>query len=299
MQFVGGGDAALHACANGSFDIVISDLIMPDMDGAVLLTRVCELYPTIERLILTGYSNVALAAFAIPTAGQTTLSKASDGTHLKDILERLFELQDSRLGKDTGATAATNDEPSALAMASAGYIDVARHDSGISISQMSGGKPHRIRQFLQAIIGTAIEKSSRLMLLSSIRVRVSVSLPSHAGDRSIRMRTSGRVRRVAGRDKQIGLEVTRPVRHVSSLNATNSDAFHSNSKYRTPEELTDKNRHLDRKEDFFGSRNYSSTLSCFTQRIENFGAREYSRKLGRFVSVEPAKLAQEVSRAPQ
>jgi CheY-like chemotaxis protein len=37
MEFVLGGEAALKACEAASFDVVISDMRMPGMDGATLL----------------------------------------------------------------------------------------------------------------------------------------------------------------------------------------------------------------------------------------------------------------------
>lgn len=38
-------------------DVVLSDYIMPDMDGCTLLNHVREMNPSIKRVIVSGYSN--------------------------------------------------------------------------------------------------------------------------------------------------------------------------------------------------------------------------------------------------
>ncbi len=45
MQFAVGGEAALQACEAGSFDVVISDMRMPGMDGATLLGHIRDRFP--------------------------------------------------------------------------------------------------------------------------------------------------------------------------------------------------------------------------------------------------------------
>jgi len=68
LQFAVGGDAALKACEVGTFDVVISDMRMPGMDGATLLGHIRDRYPSTARIILSGYSEVALATRAVPVA---------------------------------------------------------------------------------------------------------------------------------------------------------------------------------------------------------------------------------------
>lgn len=42
---------------DSSIDVVLSDYIMPDMDGCTLLNHVKNLNPQIKRVIVSGYSN--------------------------------------------------------------------------------------------------------------------------------------------------------------------------------------------------------------------------------------------------
>jgi CheY-like chemotaxis protein len=59
MQFALGGEAALQACEEGSFDVVVSDMRMPGMDGATLLGHIRDRFPNTARIILSGHSEIA------------------------------------------------------------------------------------------------------------------------------------------------------------------------------------------------------------------------------------------------
>jgi CheY-like chemotaxis protein len=52
------GEEAIQVCLSRSFDLVISDMSMPGMDGAELLRYLAKDYPAMRRIILTGYSDI-------------------------------------------------------------------------------------------------------------------------------------------------------------------------------------------------------------------------------------------------
>ena len=58
MQFALGGKEALTLCQASRFDVVVSDMRMPGMDGAVLLGHVRDLLPDATRLILSDRKSV-------------------------------------------------------------------------------------------------------------------------------------------------------------------------------------------------------------------------------------------------
>lgn len=93
VHFAIGGEAALQACEANSFDIVISDMRMPGMDGATLLSQIRDRSPETVRCILSGYSEVELSVRAIPVAHRV-LTKPFKGTELQSTIERICTLQD-------------------------------------------------------------------------------------------------------------------------------------------------------------------------------------------------------------
>jgi HD-like signal output (HDOD) protein/CheY-like chemotaxis protein len=93
MQFALGGAAALRACEVGSFDVIVSDLRMPGMDGATLLSHIRDRFPGTARIVLSGYSDLLLAARAVSVAHRC-LSKPCSASELQAAIERVCSLQE-------------------------------------------------------------------------------------------------------------------------------------------------------------------------------------------------------------
>lgn len=53
---VGDGIQALEALQNNSFDLLVTDIVMPGLDGIGLALRVTRDYPDLPVLLMTGYS---------------------------------------------------------------------------------------------------------------------------------------------------------------------------------------------------------------------------------------------------
>jgi HD-like signal output (HDOD) protein len=92
MVFAHGGDAALSECARGEFDVVVSDMRMPGMDGAELLKRIKEAYPSTIRIVLSGHAERQAVMRALPVAHQY-LSKPCDAEVLRGVIARALKLQ--------------------------------------------------------------------------------------------------------------------------------------------------------------------------------------------------------------
>ena len=92
MQFANGGAAALELMANQSFDVVVSDMRMPGVDGAELLNRVNDLFPDTVRLVLSGQSEHEKIFRAIGPAHQF-LSKPCEPNILIETIERACGLK--------------------------------------------------------------------------------------------------------------------------------------------------------------------------------------------------------------
>ncbi|BFM05483.1 HD domain-containing phosphohydrolase [Halioxenophilus aromaticivorans] len=72
---------------SGPYAVVISDMIMPDIDGAQFLTEVRERFPHSVRILLTGQANAEESARAVNDGGvYRFLMKPCDTDKLLDIL---------------------------------------------------------------------------------------------------------------------------------------------------------------------------------------------------------------------
>ena len=77
------GQQALELCAQEPFDLLITDFMMPDMDGLELATLVRQRYPQTAIIMVTAYGDSALRAQA-------------DSAAIRHILDKPFEVQQIR-----------------------------------------------------------------------------------------------------------------------------------------------------------------------------------------------------------
>jgi putative nucleotidyltransferase with HDIG domain len=87
MTFVNSGDEALAVLAKTSYDVIVSDMRMPGMDGVRLLQFVSERYPGMMRIVLSGQFEIDAAMRAVPVAHQF-LTKPCDAGTLQEVIER-------------------------------------------------------------------------------------------------------------------------------------------------------------------------------------------------------------------
>jgi putative nucleotidyltransferase with HDIG domain len=93
MQFLLSGRQALDAMARAPFDVVISDMRMPGMDGAELLQQVKQQFPQTVRMVLSGQSDRD-AIFRSTKPTHQYFSKPCDVEELKQKLVRMLALRD-------------------------------------------------------------------------------------------------------------------------------------------------------------------------------------------------------------
>jgi HD-like signal output (HDOD) protein/ActR/RegA family two-component response regulator len=93
MQFLLSGDEAIAAMERQHFDLVVSDVRMPGMDGGQLLTVVKQRWPNAMRIIVSGYSD-PVQAVRLTSLAHQYVAKPCDGRELENIIERCFHLQD-------------------------------------------------------------------------------------------------------------------------------------------------------------------------------------------------------------
>ena len=85
------GTAALPLIERSKFDLLLTDIVMPEMDGIELAQRAGDIAPEMRVMFITGFAAVTLkAGKAVPQA--KVLSKPF---HLKDLVlevDRMFEI---------------------------------------------------------------------------------------------------------------------------------------------------------------------------------------------------------------
>ncbi len=86
MVFANSGAEALGILAASPFDVVVTDMRMPEMDGAQLLEQVQKNFPGIVRLVLSGYFEMEMAMRVVPVAHQY-LAKPCDPEKLRLAIE--------------------------------------------------------------------------------------------------------------------------------------------------------------------------------------------------------------------
>lgn len=93
MVFALGGPAGLAELEKSSFDVVVTDMRMPVIDGAQLLARVKQLQPRAVRLVLSGQTDAQTALKSVFTAHQF-LAKPCDPDKLRSVVKRCCDLNE-------------------------------------------------------------------------------------------------------------------------------------------------------------------------------------------------------------
>lgn len=92
MYFFSSAEETLQAFKDHEFDLVISDMRMPRMNGAELLNRIKEISPSTIRVILSGFSSEELTLESVHAAHQF-ISKPTDSEKIKQCVQRAVTLQ--------------------------------------------------------------------------------------------------------------------------------------------------------------------------------------------------------------
>lgn len=93
MGFVNSGKEALACLDQAPYDVIISDMRMPEMDGGELLRRVQERHPKMVRIVLSGHSDQELVMKSVKSAHQY-LSKPCEKEVLISAVNRACSLRD-------------------------------------------------------------------------------------------------------------------------------------------------------------------------------------------------------------
>jgi two-component system cell cycle response regulator CpdR len=77
------GASAFEEVKQATFDLLLTDIVMPEMDGIELARRAAELDPTLKIMFITGFAAVALNPDSRAPKDAKVLSKPF---HLRDLV---------------------------------------------------------------------------------------------------------------------------------------------------------------------------------------------------------------------
>lgn len=187
MVFVPSGKAALDEFAKAPFDVIVSDMRMPGMDGAELLAQVRDTYPQAARIILSGHAEREAIARVVSVAHQF-LSKPSDADTVRTTIERTCEfqslLQDDGIRRVVGSLERLPSLPStyweltrATENPDVGIADVARiveNDPAMSVKVLQlvnsayFGLPQKTESIAKAVTYLGIENLKGLLVAAHV-----------------------------------------------------------------------------------------------------------------------------------
>lgn len=83
------GLSAYHRLREEPFELLLTDIVMPEMDGIELARRAAELDPALKIMFITGFAAVALNSDSNAPKDAKVLSKPF---HLRDLVDEVNRL---------------------------------------------------------------------------------------------------------------------------------------------------------------------------------------------------------------
>jgi len=91
VELAAGAKPGLSLLERQSFDAILLDLVMPDMDGLEALKKIRALDPEVEVIIITGYGTIQSAVESIKAGAFHFLSKPFVPDDLRNLVSRALE----------------------------------------------------------------------------------------------------------------------------------------------------------------------------------------------------------------
>ena len=108
------GEAALKSLSEHRYDLVLSDVRMPELDGLALVQVVKERWPDTEVVLMTAYASIESAVHAMRLGAYDYVSKPFDPDELGLVVARALEHRRARLrgeSRSGGAVAPADRAP--------------------------------------------------------------------------------------------------------------------------------------------------------------------------------------------
>jgi DNA-binding NtrC family response regulator len=94
VETAGGGTEAIDRAKEESYDAIVLDLLMPEMDGLETLKQLKEINPDLQVILLTGHGTIDKGVEAIKLGAMDFVEKPAD---FKELLEKIKKAKDKRM----------------------------------------------------------------------------------------------------------------------------------------------------------------------------------------------------------
>lgn len=88
INFAKDAEDAYSLMALESYDVIVTDVMMPGEDGISLLERIHKTWPDVPVIVMTGYAQLQLAVDAIKSGAFDFVHKPLDFDHMRIIVDR-------------------------------------------------------------------------------------------------------------------------------------------------------------------------------------------------------------------
>jgi DNA-binding NtrC family response regulator len=141
----------------GAFDLVISDLIMPEKDGLALLKEVKAHWSDMYFIITTAYGTIENAVEAMRQGAFTYIIKGSEPEMLLAEVARIRKLKNARKARETSPASSASPEECLLSTENPKYREVlnmaekaARSDANVLILGESGSGKEVLARYIHS-----------------------------------------------------------------------------------------------------------------------------------------------------
>ena len=93
VQAAESGQVALRLLSEHAFDLVFTDLRMPEIDGMQVLTHIGENYPETSVIMMTAYGSEKIAVEAMKAGARDYIVKPFDNEEVKLLVQQVLEQQ--------------------------------------------------------------------------------------------------------------------------------------------------------------------------------------------------------------
>lgn len=154
--------SALKAAAEQQFDIILTDLRLPDFDGIELIDKLKDINPNVPAILMTRYGDIRSAVTAIKSGAFDYITKPVNPDELLLTVNKALEKQKSENMKKTGI----------LSQRLPGSLNYFRGSSELSLlveQYISLVAPTDMSVIIQGESGTGKEYVARMIHLKSYR----------------------------------------------------------------------------------------------------------------------------------